>query len=199
MNARDARLLQALRDDRRNAFETVVQQHYRSVFGQMWHLTGGDAEAAADLTQEAFVEAWRSLGSFTGRSSLRTWLHTVAVRVWMRHRSRYAVPSCPVGEALDAILDCAVDPLPGPVARAEVADARRALGDALRSLPAEYREAVRLHYYLGMPLPEVAATLRIPVGTVKSRLHRALGQMYVAMSDAADEPQREPVTGGQLA
>jgi DNA-directed RNA polymerase specialized sigma24 family protein len=58
---------------------------------------------------------------------------------------------------------------------------------------------VVLHYYLGMPLPEVASTLNIPVGTVKSRLHRALGTMRVAMSDVTDEPQREPIAGGQLA
>ena len=56
-----------------------------------------------------------------------------------------------------------------------------------------------LHYYLDMPLPEVASTLSIPVGTVKSRLHRALGTMRVAISDASDESQREPIAGGQLA
>jgi len=69
----------------------------------------------------------------------------------------------------------------------------------LRSLDPDGRAIVVLHYYLGMPLPEVAATLSIPVGTVKSRLHRALGTMRIAITDATDEPQRESIAGGQLA
>ena len=61
---------------------------------------------------------------------------------------------------------------------ASVSVARRDLvEDVLRALDPDGRAIVVLHYYLGMPLPEVAATLRIPVGTVKSRLHRALGEM----------------------
>jgi RNA polymerase sigma factor (sigma-70 family) len=83
---------------------------------------------------------------------------------------------------------------------ASVAVARRdVVEDVLRTLDPDGRAIVVLHYYLGMPLPDVAATLRIPVGTVKSRLHRALGQMRIAISDVPDEPQREPVAGGQLA
>jgi len=68
----------------------------------------------------------------------------------------------------------------------------------LRHLDERGRAIVVLHYFLGMPLTEVAATLGIPVGTVKSRLHRALGEMRVAI---AAEPAltRSRVSGGQLA
>ena len=60
------------------------------------------------------------------------------------------------------------------------------------------RAIVVLHYYLGMSLSEVADTLDIPAGTVKSRLHRALSEMRIAIGEPADEPRREAVAGGQV-
>jgi RNA polymerase sigma-70 factor (ECF subfamily) len=176
MNGRDAKLLRDLGDHRRDAFEAVVRENYRAVYGRMWHLTGGDADAAADLTQEAFVEAWRSLATFAGRSSLKTWLHTVAVRVWARKRHRYTAVT-PLGDALDAVLSLAADPAPGPAALAEAADARRALEEALRSLPAAHREAVRLFFFEQFAYAEIAEAQGVPVGTVKSRLHGALRRL----------------------
>ena len=68
---------------------------------------------------------------------------------------------------------------------------------AMRRLDAAARAIVVLHYFLGMPLTEVAATLGIPIGTVKSRLHRALGEMRIAVATEPDAPS--PVPGGQVA
>ncbi len=69
---------------------------------------------------------------------------------------------------------------------------------ALRGLGPEQRAVIVLHYYLGMPLPDVAAALRIPVGTAKSRHHRALALMRAAI-DADHERRTSPVAGGQYA
>ena len=75
---------------------------------------------------------------------------------------------------------------------------RDLLDTALRALDPEWRAVVVLHYYLGMPLPHVAATLGIPIGTAKSRLHRSLAAMRVTIgSDMGSE--LSPVTGGQYA
>ena len=68
---------------------------------------------------------------------------------------------------------------------------------ALRRLDPEWRAVVVLHYFLGMPLPDVAATLGIPLGTAKSRLHRSLTAMRVAI--VSDETGPMPVPGGQFA
>jgi RNA polymerase sigma factor (sigma-70 family) len=75
---------------------------------------------------------------------------------------------------------------------------RELLDLGLRSLPPEQRAVVVLHYYLGLPLPDVAATLGIPVGTAKSRLHRSLALMRTVIDrDAA--VSAAPVVGGQVA
>jgi RNA polymerase sigma-70 factor (ECF subfamily) len=79
---------------------------------------------------------------------------------------------------------------------AEFAD-RELIDDALRQLDPEFRAVVVLHYFLGMPLQDVAVSMRIPVGTVKSRLHRALRTMRVTLETADERP--EAVPGGQFA
>jgi RNA polymerase sigma-70 factor, ECF subfamily len=74
---------------------------------------------------------------------------------------------------------------------------RELLDAALKRLEPEWRAVVVLHYYLGMPLPDVASELRIPLGTAKSRLHRSLGVMRTTLAEA---DQREPaLAGGQTA
>jgi RNA polymerase sigma-70 factor (ECF subfamily) len=77
-----------------------------------------------------------------------------------------------------------------------VAD-RELLDMALKRLSPEWRAVVVLHFYLGMPLPDVAATLGIPIGTAKSRLHRSLEAMRASI-DATDR-ELTPIPGGQLA
>jgi RNA polymerase sigma-70 factor (ECF subfamily) len=82
-------------------------------------------------------------------------------------------------------------------ATAEFAD-RELIDDALRRLEPEFRAVIVLHYFLGMPLQDVAVSLRIPVGTVKSRLHRSLRSMRVTLEEAEVE-DATAVPGGQLA
>ncbi len=79
----------------------------------------------------------------------------------------------------------------GALADRELVDA------AMRRLDESGRAIVVLHYFLGMPLTDVASTLRIPIGTVKSRLHRAPGEMRVAVE--SEPPTPAPITGGQVA
>ena len=75
---------------------------------------------------------------------------------------------------------------------------RELVDEALRHLDPEWRAVVVMHYFLGMPLPEVAGTLGIPLGTAKSRLHRSLVAMRVAVG--VDEPEMaSSIPGGQLA
>jgi RNA polymerase sigma-70 factor (ECF subfamily) len=82
-------------------------------------------------------------------------------------------------------------------ATTEFAD-RELIDDALRRLEPEFRAVIVLHYFLGMPLQDVAVSLRIPVGTVKSRLHRSLRSMRVTLEEAEVE-DATAVPGGQLA
>ena len=82
-------------------------------------------------------------------------------------------------------------------AAASIAD-RQLLDTALGRLDPGHRAVVALHYLLGMPLPEVAASMRIPLGTAKSRLHYALAAMRTTVTERP-EPGQEALAGGQLA
>jgi RNA polymerase sigma-70 factor, ECF subfamily len=132
-----------------------------------------DRELARDAVQEALLAGWRNLPGLRDPERFDAWLHRLLVRacidVLRRRRSR------PVEVELTAIRP----PSDGDVA-SELAD-RELVDEALRRLDPTWRAVVVLHFFLGMPLPEAAAVLGIPLGTAKSRLHRSLGVMRSAL------------------
>lgn len=150
-----------------------------------------DPELARDAVQDGLIRAWRDLPGLRDPERFDAWLHRLTVNACLdliRRRRRR-----PIEVELVSIHH-------PTTADTSMAVAQRDLIDTvLLGLDAGGRAIVVLHYYLGMPLTEVAATLGIPVGTVKSRLHRALGDMRIAISDSAVDPHRSAVAGGQLA
>ena len=149
-----------------------------------------DHELARDAVQDGFMRAWRNLPTLRDPDRFEAWLRGLIVRSCidvLRRRGRR-----PIEVELLSIDGPAVADISSLIADRELLDF------ALGRLPSEQRAVVVLHYYLGMPLPEVAGTLHIPVGTAKSRLHRALAAMRAAI-DADTEPSSSPVVGGQLA
>jgi RNA polymerase sigma-70 factor (ECF subfamily) len=150
-----------------------------------------DPELARDAVQDGLIRAWRDLPGLRDPDRFDAWLHRLTVNACLdlarrRRRRPIEVELSPIDH-------------PSTGDASAVIGQRDLIENVLRSLDPGGRAIVVLHYYLGMPLTDVAATLSIPVGTVKSRLHRALGEMRVAMSDAADEPTATPLQGGQLA
>lgn len=148
-----------------------------------------DRELARDAVQEAFIRAWRDLRGLREADRFDAWLHRLTVHACLdiaRRRSR-------------RVREVELTPAQSPFehdASSEIAD-RQVLDDALRRLAPEWRAVVVMHYYLGMPLPEVAAELRIPLGTAKSRLHRSLGLLRTTLEATTGE--LAPIQGGQLA
>jgi len=149
-----------------------------------------DPELARDAVQDSLFRAWRDLPGLRDPDRFDAWLHRLTVRTCLnlaRRRRRRAI-------------EVELLPLHAPT----LADSTGAIADRdlvegiLRSLDERGRAIVVLHYYLGMPLTEVAASLDVPVGTVKSRLHRALGELRTAVraESAAVSPN---AVGGQRA
>lgn len=164
-------LLKRLRAGERDAFEAVVDQHYAAVFRRLCCLCV-DSGRAADLTQETFVAAWKSLRTFRGESSLRGWLYGIAHRLWRRSPATRFSPADD-----DTLFDALPDD--GPALEEIVgasADGERLLR-ALHRLSDLYRAVVVLSYLDDLPHAAIAAQLGIPVGTVKSRLHAALRRL----------------------
>ena len=136
-----------------------------------------DPELARDVVQESYLRAWRDLRGLRDPDKFDGWLHRLTVNSCLetlRRRRRRPIE----------IEITSLHAPSEPDATNLVAD-RDVIDQVLRRLDGPGRAIVVLHYYLGMPLTDVAAVLAIPVGTVKSRLHRALGEMR---SGVAREP-----------
>ena len=149
-----------------------------------------DAELARDAVQESLIRAWRDLPGLRDPDRFDAWLHRLTVHACLdlaRRRRRR-----PIEVELNTIDAPSHADHAGALADRELVDR------ALRGLDPGHRAVVALHYLLGMPLPDVAAALGIPLGTAKSRLHHALAAMRrTAAPDRDTAPGR--VEGGQTA
>ena len=147
------------------AFHALYASQAGGVRRFLQGMVGGNHQVAEELTQDAFIKAWKALPMFAFKSTLKTWVYTVALntaRDWLRgHGGRTFVPLDP--ETLNA-------------AESESAEVR-AVREALRELDEETRALLMLHYYEDLELHEIAKILGIPQGTVKSRLFTAKGKL----------------------
>jgi RNA polymerase sigma-70 factor (ECF subfamily) len=150
-----------------------------------------DPELARDGVQEGFIAAWRNLPTLRDPDRFEAWLRRLVVRScidMLRRRRRRP-------------MEVELMPIDGP----SVADVsttfadRQLLDQALKRLDPEWRAVVVLHFYLGLPLPAVAETLGIPIGTAKSRLHRSLAAMRLTIDIDPDDPGSKPLRQGQYA
>ena len=163
----------------RTAFGHLVRRH-APIAKRMAVLWGAGAEAD-DVVQDAFVKAYAALPRFRADGEFRGWLLTIVrneTRNLFRSRGRRAARE---ELALLPESDLALD---DPEAAALGAVRRRELLAEVRRLPVELREVVACRYLLELSEAETAATLSIPGGTVKSRLHRALTILRKEMTDA---------------
>jgi RNA polymerase sigma-70 factor (ECF subfamily) len=173
--------LELLRAGDAAAFNRLVEDRTADVYALLYRLTE-DPEEARDLTQETFLQAFRSIAHFRGDSDLRTWLYRIAVNQarnrwrWWKRRRRGSTVSLdePAARDTEQTLgarlrdDGARDP-----ERETLAHEREGLiVAALATLARPYREAVVLRDIEGLSYEEVAAALEISIGTVKSRLSR---------------------------
>jgi RNA polymerase sigma-70 factor (ECF subfamily) len=172
--------LERLRRGETAAFERIVAEHSADVYALLYRMTS-DAEEARDLTQETFLRAFQSIGRFRGDSNLKTWVYRIAInqarnrwRWWRRRRRDVTVSLDTTDDRNDQPLsnrlanDDAIDPEQETLAREREGHLRTALLELKRP----FREAVVLRDIEGFSYEEIAETLQISIGTVKSRLSR---------------------------
>jgi len=170
LRAKDAELLQRLRRGDAAAFKEMVDQFSDELFGLAYSLTGNAADAE-DVLQQTFLGAFRRIGSFEGRSSIKTWLvRIVANQASKARRSRRIRRAVPIDERL-ATLDGA--PAPHVSSSEARIDSRLDLTAMLEQLSPEHREVLVLREVQGMSYEEISKALKLPRGTVESRLFRA--------------------------
>jgi RNA polymerase sigma-70 factor (ECF subfamily) len=172
--------LERLKRGETAAFEQLVAERTSDIYGLLVRLTS-DAEESRDLTQETFLRAYQAIGKFRGDADLKTWLYRIAINQarnrwrWWRRRRRDATVSldATVGgseRTIAAQLEdrAAADPEQETLAH----ERERQLRTALQNLRSAYREAVILRDVEGFTYEEIAETLQLNIGTVKSRLAR---------------------------
>ncbi|MBI4882410.1 MAG: sigma-70 family RNA polymerase sigma factor [Planctomycetes bacterium] len=173
-------LVAKARSGDREAFGELVALHQDLVFRVVRRTSQVDAGTAEDLAQETFLRAFRALDSFRGECSFLHWLLRIASNLTINRAATAAVRAERRAVSLDAPraaegeagMDPADDTERGPAARMERLELIDALDKALQRLPEEFRAAVVLRDVEGLEYDAIAEVLSIPIGTVRSRLHR---------------------------
>lgn len=161
------------------AFDTFVVRYSDDIYALLYRLTE-DAEEACDLTQETFLSALKAIGKFRGEADLKTWLYRIAVnqsrnrfRWWKRRRREKTVSlDAPVGQTDIALSETMAGSGKNPEETFLQCEREKKLTLALQNLTEIFREAVVLCDIEGLSYEEIAATLEINIGTVKSRIAR---------------------------
>jgi RNA polymerase sigma factor (sigma-70 family) len=162
------------------AYEELVRR-YQDVAVRTAHLIAPAADAD-DAAQEAFVKAWIALPRFRRGAPFRPWLlQIVANEARNRRRSAGRREGLAIRATVDRPSD---DAAPSPEAAALLAEQRATLVAAINQLRDEDREVIAARYFLELSEAEAAEVLRIPRGTVKSRLSRALARLRTTMTGA---------------
>jgi RNA polymerase sigma factor (sigma-70 family) len=181
----ESHLIELARAGDRAAFEELVRRHADRLYAVVLRLSGGPEEAE-DITQEAFLRAWRSIKSFRGRSRFFTWLYRIGINeAKRRHERRPAAGSATSIE--DSRLDDTPDWSESPERRAQQRDERAVLERAVRALPFKYRAPLILRDVEGLSTAEAAELMGLHEAAFKSRLHRARLSVRRALEDHVGE------------
>ena len=184
----DRELVERFARGESRAFDTIVERYEQRVYAITLRMTG-NVEDARDAMQDVFISALRALRSFRGDAQLSTWIHRVAVNASLdvvRKRKRHVAQ--PLEEAGERPSDD-VGPEDAAARAARAVEVQR----ALQAVSEEHRAVLVLHDLQDLDYAETAAALDIPVGTVKSRLHRARSEMARLLGHLRDpEPSEGP-------
>jgi RNA polymerase sigma-70 factor (ECF subfamily) len=179
-------LVWRLRRGDREACGELIRRHHSQVYGYLRRL-GADPGLAEDLTQETYARAWQGIRTLRKAASLRSWLLTIA-RNELFQQMREGRPET---TAL-ADLPERTDDAPGAEITLVRDERDRMVRRAVARLEPTLCEAIALHYFQGLSFREAGAVIGIPAGTVKSRVHRALGclRALLEQQEADHEPER---------
>jgi RNA polymerase sigma-70 factor (ECF subfamily) len=176
----DSYLVERALDGDIAGFEKLVTRYQNKIMGYVGRMTNGDREEAEDITQEAFIKAYRSLDSFRGQASFSTWLYKIATNLCIdraRTRKRRPQQAYSLDEPYDKeddkggreIADSRFEPSKG-VERDEM---RAIVRQTVADMPEKQRQVLIMCDLQGMAYENIAEVLSIPLGTVKSRIFHA--------------------------
>jgi RNA polymerase sigma-70 factor (ECF subfamily) len=173
-----------------DAFRVLVERESRAIVRSCYRILG-DLHEAEDASQEAFVTAYRALGTWRGEGPFGAWLARIATRIAVRRAGRrrpvaWINPSPVLADGAvsggrdmigDAALTAALGSAPDPAHLAVRAERAAAIRTAVAGLEEPYREVVILRFFAELSLAEIAVQADRPLGTVKTHLHRGLERL----------------------
>ena len=170
----DQALIDSCLSGRREAFGQLVERYQNRLFHSLLHLLGS-TEDAQDAAQDAFVQAFEKLGSFRGQSQFYSWLFRIAFNtaVSNKRKTRRMAVSLEARKEASGLEPPDANPSTEPSYAMDVSDRQRLIQQALSELSEEFRTALVLKEMDGMSYEEIADVVDVPVGTVRSRIHRA--------------------------
>ena len=180
----DEDLARALQRGETRALTLLVERHHAPLLGYLYRLTGGDRPLAEDLVQETFLRVLRSIRQYHPAQRFKPWLYAIATNLTRDHFKRADTRRTDPIQTGTLSLPDPHQPEPTFLAHD---DARQVIA-ALAHLPDPQREAIILRYYQDLSLAEIAETLNIPLGTVKSRLSIGLQKLRELLEN--DSPPR---------
>jgi RNA polymerase sigma-70 factor (ECF subfamily) len=192
----DLSLVEACRRGQTEAFGALVQRYQDRLYSTVLRLIGS-AEDAEDVLQDAFVRAFERLDQFHGDSSFYTWIYRIAVNLalsgYRRRRVRTSLRRSRLWSAPVSSEPADQSQESDPTISLERAERERMIEGALERLGPEHRAVVILKDFDGHRYEEISAILDIPIGTVRSRLHRARCELRELLRNLVDveEPARE--------
>ena len=178
--ALDVELVERHRSGDAHAFDEVYDRFGEMVYNLALRLAG-NREEAADLTQEIFLRVYRHLGSFGGRSTLKTWVFRIALNHCRDRLSRRHPAMQSIDDEMEEGGIPLADPARGPEELAVAADEGRQVATGLAQVPQVFREAVVLRDLEELSYEEIAEVLGVRVGTVRSRIARGREQLRLLL------------------
>jgi RNA polymerase sigma-70 factor (ECF subfamily) len=164
-------LIQRCLQGDQHAWDLIVRQYWRKVFNVAYKFVGKHDEAE-DLTQDIFLKIFKSLDTFDRRANFQTWLISVSRNLCIDHYRSVRKERETIDRGVDASDLAPAAPEPGPIAALEQRDRVVLLRQAMAALPETLRTAVLLRDIQELSYQEIADRLRLPEGTVKSRINR---------------------------
>ncbi len=175
----DAECVRRVQHGDTGCFEILVRRHQKATFNLIYRLLG-DYDEAAEVAQEVFLSAYKSISQFRGQANFSTWLYRIAFNHASTRRKNLKLAEqryIPLDDT-DIVGENPSDPASG----AEEKEIQERVQQALNSLDKEEAAVILLRDLQDVPYDEVAAILGIPIGTVKSRLHRARQALKARLS-----------------
>ena len=169
------------------AFDVLVARWDHKIQGAIYRVVGSD-EDARDLAQEAFLKAYRALGSFRREARFSSWLYQIALNL-CRDRLRRRRGKTFVSLDETGVAERSRSPDPSVHQQLEARDLARIVTREIEDLAAEQREAIVLKEYQGLTFAEIADVLDVPLSTVKTRLYRGLNQLRRGLERRGVEPR----------